>query len=154
MKLEDDSKPGNGSHRRVHRSKHGGEAPSDGPGTAPHGTPEDKPNPSLAELGQLALARLEALGDALQTLWAVRKDKAQLALRQQVVRGTAAGFGRLFDGKSWLGDIAAGVLYLVLVGGGLAFALWRSDRRQFVKQREKYEEIHRKRLHRAKTAAK
>ena len=180
MKLEEHDKPGNGSHRRVHRPKGGG-APSHRAGASSHEEPaakSDKPNPSLAELGQLALDRLEALGDALRTLWAVRKDRAQLAFREQIqtwclialaaiggivaithavallVRGTAAGFGKLFVDAPWLGDIAAGVLYLTLVGGGLAFALWRADRRQFVKQREKYEELHRKRIRRAKAAAK
>jgi len=167
MKLEENS---NGRHKKPRRSKTGGQAPS-------QEAKESPSDPSLGELGQLALDRLESLGDSLRTLWAVRKDRAQLAFRQQIqtwsliaigaigaivaivhavallVEGTASGFARLFPDASWLGDIAAGVLYLVLIGGGIAFVLWRSNRRQFLEQRAKYEELHRKRLLRTKTAA-
>ena len=117
MKLEEHS---NGRHGKPRRSKDGGRAPS-------QGKKADKPDPSLAELGQLALERLESLGDALRTLWAVRKDRAELGFRQKIqswsliaiaaiggtvaivhavallVRGTASGFSKLFPDASWLG---------------------------------------------------
>lgn len=131
----------------------------------------EEPDPSLAELGRLALQRLEALGDSLRTLWNVRKDRAQLAIRKRmqttgllaavgiaavaaiihsmvlIVRGTAAGLAQLFGGRAWLGDLAAGAIVLALVGGGAALAVQRINHRQFVKQREKYAELHRKHDH-------
>jgi hypothetical protein len=127
------------------------------------------PGGSMTELKDLLVKRFTALGDSLQTLWSVRKDRAQLAVRRRIqtvsmlaaasvagaaviiyasvllVGGTAAGLARLFGSRAWLGDLVAGVLFLLFVIGGLALAIWRSNRSQLRKQREKYAELHRKR---------
>ncbi len=128
--------------------------------------PLEKPQSLTALLEQLA-TRIDTLTDSLRTLWAVNKDQAQLAVRQRiqtsllvavatfaggtalvhavllVVRGTAAGMGRLF-GEAWIGELVTGAAVLGLVGGGLALGLRRSNQAQLKKQAAKYEAIHRK----------
>lgn len=113
--------------------------------------------------------RLETVGTSVRTLWNVRKDRAQLAVRRRIqnvavvivaalavgtavihgvillVGGTAAGLARLFGGRSWAGDLVAGALFLALIGGGLALGLSTWNRSQLAKQKKKYADLHRKR---------
>ena len=125
--------------------------------------------PSFSQLADKVGKRLESVGTSLRTLWNVRKDRAQLAVRRRIqnvaivvvgalavgtavihgvillVGGTAAGLARLFGGRVWLGDLLAGVLFLALIGGGIALALSSWNRSQLAKQKKKYAELHRKR---------
>ena len=133
----------------------------------PH-NPQDTAR-SLADLVDKAAKRIEAFSESLRTLWTVRKDRAQLAVRRRMqsaallgtgalaggvaliygvillVGGTARGLGHLFGDRAWLGDLVTGVLFIGVIGGGLAGAFRRWDRVQLVKQQKKYAELHRKR---------
>jgi len=119
----------------------------------------------LAELAELLTTRFERVSGALKTLVAVHTDRAQLAIRKRIqiailglvgalaggsvtvyaaivfVRGVAGGFTELFGGRAWLGSLASGALFLCLVGGGVGLSLRRWNRKEFVKQRAKYEKL-------------
>ncbi len=129
--------------------------------------PEGRPH-SLAELVELAGDRLDAIGSSLRTLWSVRKDRAELAMRKRLrmalvaagaafaggtaiiygvvllIGGASAGFARLLGEREWAGDLAAGALVLGLIGGGLALGLRRSDRTRLEKKKAKYAELERR----------
>ena len=118
-------------------------------------------------VGSLTPAEWDVQTDC--TLWNVRKDRAQLAVRRRIqnvavvavaalavgtavihgmillISGTAGGLTRLFGDRGWLGDLLAGVLFLALIGGGLALGLHSWNRSQLAKQKKKYAELHRKR---------
>ena len=124
---------------------------------------------TFGHLADKVSKRLEVVGTSLRTLWNVRKDRAQLAVRRRIqnvavvavaalavgtavihgmillISGTAGGLTRLFGDRGWLGDLLAGVLFLALIGGGLALGLHSWNRSQLAKQKKKYAELHRKR---------
>jgi hypothetical protein len=109
---------------------------------------------------------------SVKTLLAVHKDRAQLVIRRRiqlaalaalavlvgatlvvyatihVVRGTAQGFAALFDEQPWLGSLVAGLLFLVMIGGGLAFSLRRWNQKELAKQLHKYAELEREQAER------
>lgn len=121
------------------------------------------------DLAELFNERFALLSRSIRTLIAVHTDRAQLALRRRVqlailamaavfagstaivyavvlvMRGTVLGLTTLFDGRTWLGTLAAGVLVLALVGGGVFLALRRWNRSQLKKQEVKYAELRKKR---------
>jgi hypothetical protein len=127
---------------------------------------DDAPDP-FAELVGLLTARFEVLVTSVKTLLAVHTDRAQLVIRRRiqttaiaalaavvgatlvvyatihVVRGTAQGFAALFDEQPWLGSLVAGLLFLFLAGGGLAFALRRWNQKELAKQLQKYAALER-----------
>lgn len=122
---------------------------------------------SVRELLALLQARFAVLSASVRALIAVHTDRAQLAIRRRiqslilgvlagvagvalavysvvhVVRGTAQGLAELFEGRQWLGSLAAGLLFLLLMGGSVVLALRRWDRKELAKQREKYASIQR-----------
>jgi hypothetical protein len=128
-----------------------------------NGAPEEVGDP-FADLVALLTARFEVLVTSVKTLLAVHTDRAQLAIRRRlqtallaavgvfvgatiaiyatvhVVRGTAQGLADLF-GRAWLGSLSAGLLFLLLIGGGLFLALRRWDKKELRKAQAKYAEF-------------
>jgi len=133
-------------------------------GNGAHAAPAEEP---LHELIELLQARFAVLVASIRALVAVHTDRAQLALRRRiqglivgalaafaggtmvvysvvhVVRGAAQGFTELFEGRTWLGSLTAGLFFLLLIAGGLFLALRRWDRKELDKQREKYASLQR-----------
>lgn len=113
------------------------------------------------------LRRGESVSASVRALWAVRKDKAQLAVRRRVQtgvliaaaaiagltatiqgvllfsRGLSGGLRELFDGRAWLGELAAGLLLLGALGAGAGIAIKRSNRAHFKRMVAKYDAIKR-----------
>lgn len=129
------------------------------------------PDPARSADGwfELVTERLSTLARLVRLVIGIRNDRAQLAIRRKVqlaivalaaafvggavllnavqrfMGGLSAGLALLFEGRTWLGDLAAGILMLALVGGGLALGLRRWDRTMLRKQQAKYAELQRTR---------
>lgn len=120
------------------------------------------------DLAHRLVDRSLALGDSLRTLISVRTDRVQLAVRRRLqlalllaplvlagitaivyatlklISGAAGGLAALFGDRAWLGDLAAGAIFLGAIAGGIAVFLRLQDKKQLAKQRAKYAELHRK----------
>ena len=139
--------------------------PASGPTCGERTFAERNGDREFVRLKRMAGERLETILAATRTLWAVRADKAQLAIRRRVqlaaglafaalaggtatvyatillVAGVAGGFAVLFEQRAWLGNLLAGVLLLFLAGAALLVAMRRADRKALHKAKLKYERL-------------
>jgi hypothetical protein len=139
--------------------------PASGPTAGEHTSAARNGDREFAQLKRLVGERIDTILAATRTLWAVRTDKAQLAIRRRaqlaaglafaalaggtvtiyaailVVAGVAGGFAALFEQRAWLGNLLAGVLLLAAAGVGLLLAMRRSDRKALQKAKLKYERL-------------
>jgi hypothetical protein len=117
----------------------------------------------MGGLAGIVLRFVEEAFDGVDGLIAVRLDRAKHSMKRTIVgaacfagaaivattgacaavlalvRGLCGGLAALFSGSAWLGDLAGGVLALILVTGAVALAYRIHERRELARLKAKYE---------------
>jgi hypothetical protein len=128
--------------------------------------------PTLAETAVSGWRHALEFGDYVRTLITTRADRAAAAARKKFtkigvvaiaaigaivivisaslrfVSGVANGLAVLFEGRAWLGDLAAGLLILGGLAAATAIYLSTREKKELEEHLEKYERHHRE--HRAR----
>ena len=154
-----------------------GSGPSSTPHRGPKRSPRRRrvnssSGPTLAEAAASGWRHVLELGDYVRSLLAARADRAATEMRRKLtkiaialiaalaaagiiisaslklVAGTAEGLALLFGRGAWLGDLAAGILFLGIAALGCALVVSRREKKELEKHLQKYEAHHRE--HRAR----
>lgn len=139
--------------------------PASGPTSGEPACASRNGNREFARFKRLAGERFETILAATRTLWAVRADKAQLAIRKRaqlaaglafaalaggtatvyatilLVAGVAGGFAVLFEQRAWLGNLLAGALLLLVAAAALFLAMRRANKKALHEAKLKYERL-------------
>jgi hypothetical protein len=119
----------------------------------------------MTEAAHAGIAHASEAGAYFTHLLAVQRDRAALGVRRKitqavlgvagacaaltlliastllVVRGVVQGLTVLFGDRTWLGNLAAGLFFLLAIGGAAWFFEARRNRAQLAKQVKKYEQL-------------